>query len=97
MRAMSDDPLAPLAELPGVFEAADAARAAIDGLLREPALRRSRGQVRAESRRRGAWASAQLAGATIELDDFDRAVRRRRSGTPVCCGSAGKYRVGIAR
>jgi len=68
---MSDDPLAPLAELPGVFEAADAARAAIDGLLREPALRRSRGQVRAESRRRGAWASAQLAGATIELDDFD--------------------------
>ena len=29
------------------------------------------GQVRAESRCEAAWASAQLAGATVELEDFD--------------------------
>lgn len=68
--AMSEDPLVVLSELPGVFEATDAARAAIDGLLREPALRRDRGQVRAEARRHAAWASARLAGASLEVDDF---------------------------
>jgi hypothetical protein len=42
----------------------------MDGLLREPALRRQRGEVRAAARLRSAWASAQLAGADIEWDDF---------------------------
>lgn len=70
MRVMSNDPLALLSELPGTFEAVDAARAAIDGLLREPSLRRNRGAVRAESRRHGAWASARLAGATVPLERF---------------------------
>ena len=36
MQAVTTDPLAALADLPGVFEAVDAARASIDGLLREP-------------------------------------------------------------
>lgn len=62
----------PLTELPGVFEAVDGARAAIDGLLREPALRRARGEVRGASRRRAAWASAQLAGARpTPVEEFD--------------------------
>ncbi|HVQ87314.1 MAG TPA: oxidoreductase [Actinomycetes bacterium] len=69
---MTTDVLASLGELPGVFEAADSARAAIDGLLREPALRRSRGEVRAASRRRSAWASAQLEGADpVDVAAFD--------------------------
>jgi hypothetical protein len=67
---VTTDPLAGLSELPGVFEGVDAARASIDGLLREPALRRGRGEVRAESRRRAAWASARLAGAEISLEEF---------------------------
>lgn len=86
MRAMSDDALATLSELPGVFEAVDAARAAIDGLLREPALRRGRSAVRAESRRRGSWASAQLAGATVALDDFTAPFPDDESGR-VCAAS----------
>jgi hypothetical protein len=68
---VTPDPLAALVDLPGVFEATDAARAAIDGLLREPALRRGRGQIRAQSRRRAAWASARLAGVDLPLEQFD--------------------------
>jgi hypothetical protein len=64
------DPLAPLTALPGVAEAMDAARAAMDGLLREPALRRQRGEVRTAARLRSAWASAQLAGGDLPWEDF---------------------------
>jgi hypothetical protein len=67
---VTDDPLAPLMRLPGVAEAIDATRAAMDGLLREPALRRRRGEVRAEARSRSAWASAVLAGADLAWEDF---------------------------
>lgn len=67
---MTADPLATLVELPGVFEAVDSSRAAIDAMLREPALRRRRGDVRATARHRAAWASARLAGADVELPDF---------------------------
>ncbi|HEX5018797.1 MAG TPA: oxidoreductase [Actinomycetes bacterium] len=65
------DPLSPLAELPGVAEAVDATRAAMDGLLREPALRRRRGEVRAAARVHSAWASARLAGSDVVMDQFD--------------------------
>jgi hypothetical protein len=67
---VTDDPLAPLLGLPGVAEAIDVTRAAMDGLLREPALRRRRGEVRAEARSRSAWASATLAGSDIAWDAF---------------------------
>jgi hypothetical protein len=67
----SDDPLAPLAALAGVAEAVDATRAAMDGLLREPALRRRRGEVRAAARVHSAWASATLAGSEIAMDTFE--------------------------
>ena len=71
MRRVTTDPLETLGDLPGVFEAVDAARAAIDVLLREPMLRRGRGEVRAEARRRGAWASARLAGVDVAVEDFN--------------------------
>lgn len=48
----------------------DATRAAIDGLLREPALRRQRGEVRAAARLRSAWASAQLEGDDVPWEAF---------------------------
>lgn len=56
------DPLARLAELPAVAEAADAARTAVDRLLRHRLLRLRSAEVTAESARRGARASAQLEG-----------------------------------
>jgi hypothetical protein len=74
------DPLAPLSTLPGVAEAVDATRAAMDGLLREPALRRRRGEVRADARSCSAWASAALAGCTIGLGDFTPPFADDRSG-----------------
>ena len=64
------DPLSALTALPGVAEAIDASRAAIDGLLREPALRRQRGEVRAAARLRSAWASSQLDGGGVAWDHF---------------------------
>lgn len=81
------DPLAAVARLTGVFEATEAARGAVDALLRDlmgPDLRRRGPEVSAESLRRGAWASAALEGAGGALADFhpplpadgDGAVRR---------------------
>lgn len=70
MPVTSTDPLASLAALPGVADAIDASRAAMDALLREPALRRQRGEVRAAARLRSAWASAQLAGSDVAWEDF---------------------------
>jgi hypothetical protein len=67
------DPLAALTELPGVFEATEAARGAVDALLRDlmgADLRRRGPEVSAEALRRGAWASAVLEGATGLLADF---------------------------
>ncbi len=66
---MTVDPLAPLLDLPGVSEAVDATRAAVDALLNHRALRRNSGDVSAESSLRGAWASAWLSGAEYPLED----------------------------
>jgi hypothetical protein len=71
LRVISEDPLAALSALRGVPEAVDATRAAMDGLLREPALRRRRGEVRAAARLHSAWASARLAGSDLTLADFE--------------------------
>ncbi len=64
------DPLAPLLDLPGVADGVDRARAAVDALLGNRVLRRRSADVSAESSLRGAWASACLAGADVELDDL---------------------------
>jgi hypothetical protein len=54
------DPLTPLLELPGVPQALDAARAAVDRLLKERVLQTRRGEVRAEALRRAAVATSRL-------------------------------------
>lgn len=67
------DPLAAVAALPGVFDAVEAARGAVDALLRDlmgPDLRRRGPQVSAESMRRAAWATAVLEGARCDLAGF---------------------------
>ncbi len=68
MPRTSPDPLLPLLDLPGVTEAADQAREAVDQLLRHRALRRGGETVSAESALRGARASAALDGADLPLD-----------------------------
>lgn len=69
----SSDPLAPLAALPGVAAAVEAARAAVDGVYRHRVMRRRSSEVAAEAALRGARASAALSGADWALEE----VRRR--------------------
>ncbi|MGI8693638.1 MAG: oxidoreductase [Geodermatophilaceae bacterium] len=65
---MTADPLQPLLALPGVADAAAAARADIDRLLSHRVLRRQSAPVSAESALRGARASAAMAGSAYQLE-----------------------------
>ncbi|WP_261554489.1 hypothetical protein [Frankia tisae] len=65
---LAADPLARVTALPGVREAADRARAAVDTLLRHRVLRRQSAEVTAEASLRVARASAALEGHEISLD-----------------------------
>ncbi|MCZ2858324.1 oxidoreductase [Blastococcus sp. VKM Ac-2987] len=69
-RPGAPDPLAPLLDLPGVREAADTARAAVDRLLGHRVLRRESAGVSTESALRGARASAALAGVDVPLAEL---------------------------
>ncbi|SDQ73994.1 oxidoreductase [Thermostaphylospora chromogena] len=62
------DPLAVLAELPGVPEAVKEAREAVDRLYRHRVLRRRSAEVSAESALRGARASAEISGVGVPLE-----------------------------
>jgi Fic family protein len=64
------DPFAQIAELPGVADAVNEARGAVDRLLGHRILRRRSAEVSAESALRGARASAALEGVTLSLDDM---------------------------
>jgi Fic family protein len=66
------DPLAAVAQLPGVDEAVDRARTAVDRLRGHKVLRSRSAQVTAESALRGARASAALAGADWPLEELRR-------------------------
>jgi hypothetical protein len=66
-RPGAPDPLAPLLDLPGVRDAADAARAGIDRLLGHKVLRRESAGVSTESALRGARASSALEGVDVPL------------------------------
>jgi hypothetical protein len=66
---VTDDPLAPLLDLPGVQDAVTRTRSAVDALLDNRVLRRRSADVSAESALRGAWASAWLSGHEVPLDD----------------------------
>jgi Fic family protein len=66
------DPLAALNSLPGVPEAVEEARAAVDRLRGHKVLRSRSAEVTAESALRGARASAALAGADWPLEELRR-------------------------
>lgn len=73
MSTAAVDPLAPLAELPGVAAAVSDARRAVDRLYGHRVMRRRADEVTTESALRGARASAALDGADWPLEE----VRRR--------------------
>jgi hypothetical protein len=64
------DPLARIAELPGVAAAVESARAAVDQLLGHQAMRRRSAEVSAEAGLRCARASAALDGENVGLDEL---------------------------
>lgn len=66
------DPFAAVAALPGVPEAVESARKAVDGLLRHRTMRRKSPEISAESALRGARASAALEGADWSLEELRR-------------------------
>jgi hypothetical protein len=82
-RPAGRDPLAPLLQLPGVAEASEAARAAVDRLLGHRVLRRESAGVSTESALRGARASAALEGVDVPLADL----RSGRVEDPVVQGA----------
>ena len=82
-RPSGPDPLAPLLELPGVREASEAARSAVDRLLGHRVLRRESAGVSTESALRGARASAALEGGDEPLADL----RAGRVEDPVVQGA----------
>ncbi|MEV0381808.1 oxidoreductase [Nonomuraea sp. NPDC050643] len=77
------DPLAVIAQFPGVPEAVDEARQAVDRLYRHRVLRRASPAVSTESSLRGARASAALEGVDVSLD----AMRRDEAHDPVVQGA----------
>ena len=72
MTTRAADPLAVLSTLPGVAEAVDEARTAVDRLRGHKVLRSRSSDVTAESALRGARASAALAGADWPLEELRR-------------------------
>jgi len=64
------DPLAALLELPGVAQALDGARGAVDALLWDRAVSAARAEVTSESMLRGAWANAWFDGAECGLPEL---------------------------
>ena len=64
------DPLAHLLDLPGVRDAADSSRTAIDRLLAHRLMRNRSAEVSTESALRGARASAALEGVDVPLADL---------------------------
>lgn len=77
------DPLAVIAQLPGVSEAVEEAREAVDRLYKHRVLRRRSPEVSAESSLRGARASAAIEGVDVPLDKL----RRDEVSDPVVQGA----------
>lgn len=88
---MQADPLAAVAALPGVDEAVERSRAAVDRLRGHKVLRSRGAQVTAESALRGARASAALAGADWPLEELRR--RTDLGGEPGAAAVRGALRI----
>jgi len=83
-----DDPLLGLQDLPGVAEAVDSARQAVDALLWHRGVGRVQQEVTAESALRGAWANAWFDGAEAGLPEL-------RSGAALDTSPIGRLLTGV--
>lgn len=88
MSSSSEDPLAPLAALPGVAESVDAVRRAVDRLYGHRVMRRRSSEVTAEAALRGARSSARLSGADWALEEVRRRSDFSAPGEPRTVGGA---------
>ncbi|MFJ4912941.1 oxidoreductase [Streptomyces sp. NPDC088726] len=77
MSTTSSDPLATLGTLPGVTDAVDSVRRAVDRVYGHRVMRRRSNEVTSEAALRGARGSAELSGADWNLEE----VRRRTDFT----------------
>ncbi|MGW7517022.1 oxidoreductase [Streptomyces sp. NPDC054796] len=82
------DPLAPLGALPGVNDAVDSVRKAVDRVYGHRVMRRRSSEVTAEAALRGARASAALDGADWELEEVRRRTDFGVEGEPRTVGAA---------
>ncbi|MDT3395160.1 oxidoreductase [Streptomyces sp. B1866] len=82
------EPLAPLAELPGVAESVDAVRTAVDRVYGHRVMRRRSNEITSEAALRGARGSAALAGADWALEEVRRRTDFGVSGEPRTVGAA---------
>ncbi|MGA5702071.1 oxidoreductase [Peterkaempfera bronchialis] len=82
------DPLAPLAELPGVPQAVAEVRRAVDRLYGHRVMRRRAAEVTSEAALRGARASAALEGADWPLEEVRRRTDFGVDGEPRTVGGA---------
>lgn len=85
------DPLAALSSLPGVTEAVERARVAVDRLRAHKVLRSRSAEITAESALRGARASAAIAGADWPLEELRR--RTDPGGEPGAAFVRGALRI----
>ncbi|NBM16563.1 oxidoreductase [Streptomyces sp. GC420] len=82
------DPLAALAALPGVAEAVDSVRKAVDRVYGHRVMRRRSTEVSAEAALRGARGSAALSGADWALEEVRRRTDFGGEGEPRTVGAA---------
>lgn len=84
----SADPLAHLASLPGVADAVDSVRKAVDRVYGHRIMRRRSTEVTSEAALRGARASAALSGADWALEEVRRRTDFGPTGEPWTVGAA---------
>ncbi|WP_431043018.1 oxidoreductase [Streptomyces sp. P1-3] len=88
MSSTTADPLAALGALPGVPDAVDAVRMAVDRVYGHRVMRRRSNEVTSEAALRGARGSAALAGADWALEEVRRRTDFGVEGEPRMVGAA---------
>ncbi|NLU67877.1 oxidoreductase [Streptomyces sp. HNM0574] len=88
MSSSTADPLAPLGALPGVTDAVDSVRKAVDRVYGHRIMRRRSSEVSAEAALRGARGSAALDGADWALEELRRRSDFGVEGEPRTVGAA---------
>ncbi|MFI1204455.1 oxidoreductase [Streptomyces sp. NPDC020883] len=83
-----NDPLAPLASLPGVADAVDAVRKSVDRVYGHRIMRRRSTEITAEAALRAARGSAALSGADWALEEIRRRTDFSEGGEPRTVGAA---------